>query len=315
MAGFCAVAGGCSNVNELVSDLGTGHVSDNAKVFTIGSAKANVSEMKVYILNYKNIYGKAYDVDVSLQSDKEESFEKYVKDMSLSSLERAKALSLMAKDEGISLSEEEENKASQCGKDYLESLSEDEKAYIGGSEDEFIQLYEDYALSCKMYDSIAEKTNIEVSDDDARVMRIRQIFVSDEKSARKVKKALNDDNAFLNVAVSYSELKPIEDTLYRGQLPEEVENEAYSLSDDEWTDAIEANGGYYFIYCVDDKDKALTKQNKTDLSKSRLDEAVEEKCKEFYEENALTVEEEVLNEIDFPSGDGYDSDTFFSLYE
>lgn len=62
----------------------------------------------------------------------------------------------------------------------LASLTEDEIAYMGVSESDIKEYYEHYALAQKVYHSLTKAVNEEVSDDEARVMEIMQIFVSDE---------------------------------------------------------------------------------------------------------------------------------------
>lgn len=89
-------------------------------------------------------------------------------------------LDQLAKEKEMELSEEEKEKTAQAAEEYFASLTEEETAYMGVSESDIKEYYEHYALAQKVYHSLTKAVNEEVSDDEARVMEIMQIFVSDE---------------------------------------------------------------------------------------------------------------------------------------
>ena len=62
-------------------------------------------------------------------------------------------------------------------------------------EKDIVTAYEHYALAEKLYKTLTEGVDEEVSDDEARVIHVQQIFVTDEESARTVQDLLKERNS------------------------------------------------------------------------------------------------------------------------
>ena len=158
---------------------------NNRQVFRIGNVSCGLKEAKVYLVNYQNIYGTAYGLDLWQHDFGDSSLENYVKNITMQELAQVVCLDQLAKEKEMELSEEENGKIAQAAEEYFASLTEDEIAYMGVSESDIKEYYEHYALAQKVYHSLTKAVNEEVSDDEARVMEIMQIFVSDESSGRR----------------------------------------------------------------------------------------------------------------------------------
>lgn len=153
---------------------------NNRQVFRIGNVSCGLKEAKVYLVNYQNIYGTAYGLDLWQHDFGDSSLENYVKNITMRELAQVVCLDQLAKEKEMELSEEEKEKTAQAAEEYFASLTEEETAYMGVSESDIKEYYEHYALAQKVYHSLTKAVNEEVSDDEARVMEIMQIFVSDE---------------------------------------------------------------------------------------------------------------------------------------
>ena len=73
-----------------------------------------------------------------------------------------------------------------AAEEYYESLSRRERMYIGIDKNRLKGIYEKYAIAQKLYNTLTQGINEEVSDDEARVIRIQQIFIRNEEVALRV---------------------------------------------------------------------------------------------------------------------------------
>lgn len=123
-------------------------------------------EAKIYLTNYMNIYLAAYGV-----SEKAEirtgDLEQYVKDLTISQLSKIKCMNGIAKEQKIELTKEEEQIAEAAAKEYYESLSKEERKYMGASQSLITKMYSEYLLASKVYQSLIGSVDEEVSDDEA----------------------------------------------------------------------------------------------------------------------------------------------------
>lgn len=149
---------------------------NNRQVFRIGNVSCGLKEAKVYLVNYQNIYGTAYGLDLWQHDFGDSSLENYVKNITMQELAQVVCLDQLAKEKEMELSEEEKEKIAQAAEEYFASLTEEEIAYMGVSGSDIKEYYEHYALAQKVYHSLTKAVNEEVSDDEARVMEIMQIL-------------------------------------------------------------------------------------------------------------------------------------------
>jgi NAD+ kinase len=79
-----------------------------------------------------------------------------------------------------------------AAEEYYNSLSKAEIAYMGIVLEKLKGCYERYAIAEKLYATLTQGVNEEVSDDEARVVRVQQIYVSVQEDALDVQKKLAD---------------------------------------------------------------------------------------------------------------------------
>ncbi|MGN0272374.1 MAG: peptidyl-prolyl cis-trans isomerase, partial [Lachnospiraceae bacterium] len=197
------------------------------QVFKIDDEVCSKKEARVYLVNYRNIYGASYGVDLWQQDSNEESLETYIKEKALTQMARIKCMNGLAKEKDISLSGEEKKKAAKAAETYYKSLSKEERKYLDVKQSDIEDMYQEYLLAAKVYQSLTDKVDTEISDDEARVMEVMQIFVSDEKKAEEIKARLQNGEDFAALAGSYNEKGSIQTSFGREDVPEEVAEEAF----------------------------------------------------------------------------------------
>lgn len=285
------------------------------QVLKVDGESYSLAEAKVYLANYQNLYGTVAGVDLWEQEGQKEALEDYIKNLAISQMTKILSMDSLAESRGIALEDEELNKVQKAAKAYFESLTEKEKKYLEASESDIQRLYEDYALAQKLYKSLTADINSEVSDDEARIMDAMQIVVSDKKTAREVKKALNDGGDFSTLAGSYNEAEEVKIQFGRGELPKEVEKAAFALDNGTASKQIKTEDGYYFIYCVNKFNEELTDANKLKIVQKREKAAFGDVYDAYSRTISKKVYQKVWDEIDAGNTKDIKTDSFFSVYQ
>lgn len=304
--------GGCQIGNRQI--VVSGSLSDK-QVFKIGSATCGVKEAKVYLTNYQNIYGTAYGLNLWEHDFGDDSLTQYVKDITLEELTHVVCMDLLAESQEVSLSEEEKANVASAAKEYYASLSEDEVAYLAVTESDIAEYYAHYALAQKLYHSLTNGVNDEVSDDEARVIEIMQIYVTDETKAAEVSSKLKNGDDFASVANNYNQLSSIQVTVSRDELPAEVEKVAFDLDNGEISDEIPVDHGYYFIKCLNKYDEELTEANKSNIVEKREKEAFDDIYNEYVSGLSSYLNQNLWDELDLDTDASIATDSFFEVFE
>lgn len=285
------------------------------QVLKVDGESYSPAEAKVYLANYQNLYGTVAGVDLWEQESQKSSLEEYIKNLTISQMTKILSMDSLAKSRDIALEEEELAAVKRAAKAYFESLSGKERSYLEADETDIQKLYEDYALAQKLYKSLTADINSEVSDDEARIMDAMQIVVSDKKTAREVKKALDEGGDFSTLAGSYNEAEEVKIQFGRGELPEEVEKAAFALDNGTVSESIKTDQGYYFIYCVNKFNEELTDANKLKIVQKREKAAFGD----VYDAYSRTISKKIYQKVwdDIKPGRAEDitTDSFFAVYQ
>lgn len=304
--------GGCRIGNREIVVSGT--LTDK-QVFKINKTACGLKEARVYLTNYQNIYGTAYGIDLWKHDFGENSLEKYVKDITLEKLAYVVTMDLLAESQGVALTEEEMAQAGEAAKEYYASLSQEEIEYLGVTESDILEYYSHYALARKLYQSLTSSVNEEVSDDEARVIEMMQIFVRDGTKAAEVAARLENGDDFASVANNYNQLSAIQVTVSRDELPEEVEQVAFQLDDGEISGKIETDGGYYFVKCLNKYNEELTEANKSNIVEKREKEAFDDVYSTYVSGLSSDLNQELWENLELDTSGTISTDSFFEVFE
>lgn len=225
-------------------------------------------------------------------------------------------MSLLAEEQEISLTEDEKKLAGDAASEYYKSLNDEEKSFMGLSQTDIKQIYEKYALANKLYNSMTAGVDSEVSDDEARVMNIQQIIVSDEEQANQIEAALQSGDEFASLAGTYNEAGSVEADIARDTYPEEVENVAFELENNEISGKIPASDGkFYFIKCVNKFDEELTEKNKEHILEKREKEKFFDAYNDFVGNAEFELNTELWDSISLEDEKNITTDSFFKVYD
>lgn len=311
------VLSGCNVGNtEFVIDLNNVGRND---VFSINGTDCTKDEARLYLCNYQNIYGSEYGLDLWMYDYSNMSIdvtlEDYVKELTIVELSNVICMNQLAEELGVELTVQEEKLVSQATDEYYESLSREELRYMGIDKIELKECYERYAIAQKLYKTLTDGVNEEVSDDEARVIRIQQIYVKSEEVAKVVQQRLRNGSGFDVVASSFNEAGVIERNLTRGEYEKAVEDVAFNLDDGEQSGMITASDGYYFIKCLNKYIDDLTEQNKENIILKRQQEQFDDVFYEFIDNSTFELNEKVWDSVKVDTSGAITTDSFFKVYE
>lgn len=287
----------------------------NQDVFKIGNRTISVTQAKVYLSNYQNIYGNAYGLNLWKNKDTKATLEDYVKNITLSQLAQVVCMDQLAEKENITLTKEEKDNVKKASKVYYKSLSKEEKDYMGADEATIEGMYEDYALAQKLYASLTGGVNEEVSDDEARIMHLMQIYVTDKNTADQITQSLNTGGDFDSLATQFNQAADIEITVGRGTLPKEVEDVAFSMENDQVSSCITTSNGYYFIKCVNKYDKELTQKNKVTIAQEREKKAFNDTYAAFAKKIDKEKNDSLWEDMKLNINKNIKTNSFFHVYD
>ena len=288
-------------------------------VFSVNGENCTKEEARLYLCNYQNLYGHEYGINLWEHDfgevKEEESLETYVKSITLSELAGVMCMNQLAEQKEIALTNEEKDLVAKATDAYYDSLSKDEIRFIGLDKSELKNFYEKYAVAQKLYQTLTQGVNEEVSDDEARVMQVQQIFVKDKETAESIQQKLSTGADFSTLAGRYNEADEIEVYVARGVYPQEVEDVVFRLQNEEVSAMLKTENGYYFIKCLDKFVEDLTEANKENIVVKRREEQFDDVFRTFIEESDFDLNEQVWSEIKVDTSGIITTNSFFSTYD
>lgn len=304
------------------------------EVFRINTLSCSRSEMNIYLTNMANAYEATFGEQIWTTSAGNTTIEDAFKETVLAKVTRIKVLNLMAKEEKISLSGDEKKSLKKAAKAYMKTLSKNEKAELGADENLVYQMYSEYALAEKVYNSIVDEVNFEISDDDARSITVEQIFIktyhedthgrltdySDAAKAEAKERALAirekavTESDFESLCALYNEEEESTHTYRRGEMPETYENVAFALEEGEISYVITTDDGYYIVKCISTYERKATNENKEAIINEAKRKAFEEKYNEFLPNVIANINEKEWENIKIIHNSEMKTDSFFDIY-
>ena len=285
------------------------------QLFKIGKSVCTLPEAMIYVMDYQRQYEGVYGVEMWEHDFGGITFENYVKDTIVDQLASMKAITLLAGDYEVSLSSDEEKKVSQAAEDYYGALTEEQIEYMDLELKDVESLYRDHALSGKVYEEITKDVNTEVSDDEARIITVQQFRLDSAETAQSVKEQLDEGRDFAAVASSYSLDSQVTYTFGRGEHDAAYEEAAFALENDQVSDVIETEDGYYILKCVNNFDQEATEDNKVTMVEKRRDELFESVYEKLVADTPSQFNSRLWEKVHFADWTGEMPPDFLAIYE
>lgn len=262
---------------------------------------------------YQNVYTSAI-WNVQFGEDNT-SFEEHMIQNVKVFLEQVTTLNMLAAERGITVTSQERDRIRTLSEQYMNGLSEADRAYIGCDISDVQKVYTDYFLANKLASVLTSTADSEISDSEAKIIHVEQIVTASLPKAKALlKKAKIEGDDFGTLARRYSESDEVERVLRRGVSENVYERTAFGLDEGEISNIVELDGLYYIIKCTNGYDEAATLMRKDKLETAILDRAFMEVYEPYRAEHNIRFAESFWKRIDFSEGEDSAVTNFFELY-
>ena len=285
-------------------------------VFKIGKETCSMTEAKILLVNYQNQYRDVYGVDLwKSTGEAYEELESYIKDLTISQLAEIYMMSYIGQDQDLILSDEELEHVEAASAAYFNSLNDTEKEYFGATEKDISNLYQHYAMAKKVFAALTENVEQEVSDDEARVMSVMQIYTATEDYANLAYQKLTSGGEFSAVAAAYNQAESTSLTVDRSDVPAAAEEDVFALSNGEYTPVIAGEDGFYIYYCVNNYEEELTQENKEAVLAQRMEAAVDTTYDTYTASTDSKLYIDRWNSVEVNTDEALSTMSFFDVFE
>lgn len=305
------------------------------EVFRIEDMSCTLPEAMVYLINTKNRYESVYGREIWNVSLDGVTLEENIKETVLAQLAQQKTMNLLARQNGVALSEEEEARAMQAAETYFQSLSEEEKSTLQITVKDVEELYREYALARKVYQYIIKDINPEISDDEARTITVQYIYFrtcildgtgkkieySEEEKQEILRKAeevrfqlKNEEADFEELILKYSDSEEGTCSFGKGEKDQAFEDAAFNLETDEISDIVETPDGYYLIKCISTFNRTETDANKVKIVEKRREEVFGQEYEDFVAALTRNLNEDLWQSVSLAGTENITTSDFFDVF-
>ena len=199
----------------------------------------------------------------------------------------------------------------------MKTVSDKKQKEYGFTQELIENIYKEHALTQKTYDIVCGQVNTSISDEEAKQITVQVLTVLTQGEDRNGKTINMDESAkktakkraetflkegkkaenFAAYAESNSDLKQVEYTFGKDNVPEEFGETAEALSTGEYSDVIEGANGYYIVYCVSDFDKEKTTAKKEEMIEAEQIKLFQDTYKKWSADYETIVSQTLLNQI------------------
>ena len=297
----------------------TGLKSD--EIFKLSGEACSLGQMMLVLMTEKNRYEEDFGNDIWSYENKnlDVNLEEQIKDKVKKQVSELKTIELFAKENKIQFSDDEVELIKKAAKKYFDSLSKEEIELLKLKEIDVEKLYSSFYYADKVYSKLTKDISLEVSDEEARVIKCKYVFINASENkeqaklkAEEVKKLLLDGNDFNSVAKKYSDGENNQVQLSRDSVTEEFADKLFALAKGEFTNIIENQDGYYIFLCVEDYLQAETEANKLTIAENYKREKYEKLYKPFEAEQTFEFNDKVWDKVKL---DDYSEVVTQSLYD
>ncbi len=303
----------CSGCGDNKIVLTTGFAAD--EIFRIEGKSCSEAEVLVYLTTLHNQYESAFGEGIWAVQAEGVPLGDSVKQTVLARLAKIKIMNLMAVQYQIELTKEEQEAVKKAAAEFYGTLQKEEIQAMGNVKKNTIEdMYEEYAIAEKLYDHLVADVNPEISDDEARILTVHQIWMQDKMQLLGVLDRLDAGEDFDTLAIENNEADTLELSFAKGEMQQDIEDACYALGEGEYTDIIEYEGGYVLYLCVSTYDREQTEAHKLEILTQRRKETFAHLYDAFAEGKDIYLNEELWAQVAMPEQKTTTSD-FFDIYE
>lgn len=319
LAGSAVFFIGCHKEDNKKKEIQIVKPMSDSELFKIGDEICSVSEANILIAAQKKLIEEIYGSEIWSVKTEEGTFDTTMKKTMLDYLARLKTMKLMAEENGIVISAEDNRKLKQAADTYYQALTESEKEEMDIDQEEIQDIFQAYYYYNRLLDYMTANLNLEISDSEARVMELAVIFIAkngeDRSSyASQVRAEAAAAEDFLSYAEKVNESGSIKRKISRNQMPGEIRDKIFSMNQGTVSDVLEASDGYYIIQCVNDYDREGTLKYKNEIIRQKKEDYFNQEYQSFMDSVTAQINQKVWDSISISELKVPSEADFFDIY-
>ncbi len=286
---------GCSLISNVQSD------NNNKTILQIGELQIKQNEVLPLIIGQVDVFKESFGGNLF-----DSAIDNYsISDTIYNRLKSRTALVFTAASYaqacGYTLTQEDSDSVLSAAEDFIESINSDS---LDLSQSSLEMLYEKYRLAELGYYGNINSQNIEISEDDGRVVKYGTISIyrltdanASYQKAVQAKYDLADGKDFATVAAQFSDTPVIELYAARGETSPDTEKIIFSLASGENSDIYATDTAYCITHCYSSKDPALSDAKRNQLLQERISASYIQELKAYLADNPLVWNDEAWDEL------------------
>lgn len=275
------------------------------------------AQAMLIITTEANRYRTVYTDQIwQVQVGEEESFQLYLLEQIRTFLKEVKTMNLLADERGIQLTGQEKEQLRQLSSEFYQSLTEADRECIGASEEDVYAMYEAYHRANRLVDEVTKNVDLEISDSEARVMKIQELCLETEESAQEAFQQLSEEGTnFSSVARAIREEGYKEESVGRGERSAAYEAAVFSLEDGQLSQPFADGDSWYLVKCEDSYDEDATLERKERLALQRKNQAFRRIYDTFAGEHPVEIQGSIWENVDLTEMGQSTTVDFFERYQ
>ena len=306
---------GCKEVSEWVDKTVVVTVSlKKNELFKIGNHVMTTEEAKIFLLAQKTEMNQKYTDQIWNTRAGDRTVADYMKEDLEANLAKLMCMVQMAEDQEITLNRTEEENVKKAAETYYYALSEADKQYLQINLTQAETAFRHYYLAEKLTKELTKDVDTEVSDDEARIITIQQIFVTSAETAQTIQERAANGSDFGTLSSNYNESSEFEMRIGRENVSGAFAEAAFALSSGEVSGVVQTDSGYHVIKCINHYNVEETLAHKEEIVQLRRREAFEEAYHAYVSEVKSYYNESAWESITYADDYTPTSRDFFDVY-
>lgn len=275
------ILSGCSNSKE--------RQLERSQLLAVGDSICTWGEAQVFILTQNTTYGETYGQEIWSVSLGNESFGTYIRGALLEYLKLLLLADYGARQKGYTLSEAEYRSIQQAAETLYGELG-DNAGRLGILKEDVKNAYTHYAMAQMFYRQTMTDAQLEVSDEEARVISVRIISSPLEQGyeqAESLARLLNEGHAATELGRSSEGVSIRDENLIRGKYSKDFDTLVFSLKNGQFSPVIQEGDAYLIVQCLSSFLAAETQVRKAEMEQAIREETLTQALTKYLPEASI----------------------------
>lgn len=316
---MAAVVSGCEKINKGNDLTKKEQETDVNEVFmSVGEVNVSYKEAMVYICMLKKQYEPSMGKDIwNFKMGDDNTFKDYAKDEIVKTITQLKIIGQEAKKQGVSLDEDEKDETKTNVREFMNTVTNEEKKVYQLSESIINLIMEDHLLAKKMYDIATNEVDTTISDEEVKQITVQYLMVMTKgvdkngnkvdmnkeekkiakKKAKNLYKLAKNESSFYSLAEANTDAEKVEITFGRNEMSKDFEEAAFSLKKGEMSELKEGEEGYYILYCINDNDEDAANAKKEEMIQEQQDKLFRKKYEKWSKEYHVVIGTKIWDKV------------------